>query len=571
MPFLYIENVEKYVGDRLLFKQEGRFTVDKGDRIGIIGRNGAGKSTLLALLAGRLEPDAGRIERSCTVAEMMQPAGSRGDWEQVCGVSGAETDESSAAEAVKRWRAPDEEAAASHGSGGERTRRRIALLLSSGAELLIADEPTSHLDQEGTKLLFDAFASFDGAVIIVSHERMLLDAVCTSIIELDEGRLSVFGGNYSDYKMEKQARKAREQFEYEQYAKEKARLESAIVEAKNKSKSVKKKPSRMSDKEARLGKMKRNSAKARLDRTAGILEQRLNQLEEREKPRAAEAPLFDVTAHEPCRSKHVLRVENLTAAFGEKLLFRELNLPVKPGMRIALVGPNGSGKTTLLRAIDARADGIAYSPACRIGYFRQDLSLLDEEKTVLQNVMSTTNYNEMHVRTVLARTLFKREEVHKRVGDLSGGERIKTALAKLFLGEYNTLLLDEPTNYLDIFARESLEQALVQYPGIILFAAHDEAFVKNVATHVLTLSDGRWSFAPAGADMQAAGASGASGSSKVSGPPDEEAEMELLQVERALAETIGRLSMPRPDDDPVKLDAEFRSLLARKRELLKVK
>jgi macrolide transport system ATP-binding/permease protein len=184
--------------------------------------------------------------------------------------------------------------------------------------------------------------------------------------------------------------------------------------------------------------------------------------------------------------------------------------------------------------------------------------------------MATTNYNETHVRTVLARTLFRREDAHKQVSGLSGGERVKATLAKLLLGGYNTLLLDEPTNYLDLFARESLEEALGQYPGTILFASHDETFVRKVATHKLYLRDGEWKLAVNGdelAEMQA-GAGGMTASAKASEGMDEEIRLELLQLEWAITETLGRLSVPRPGEDPAELDAEFKRLVARKRELL---
>ncbi|QYR23333.1 ABC-F type ribosomal protection protein [Paenibacillus sp. sptzw28] len=570
MQLMTIEGIEKYIADRLLFRQEGRILIEGAARIGVVGRNGAGKSTLLAILAGRMEADGGRIIRSCTAAELLQAAGSRGGKQAAreTAMPGAAPERE--AEAAKRWAAPEEEAAEAHGSGGERTRLALAALMATGAELLIADEPTSHLDAEGTKQLEDTIAAYDGAVVLVSHDRALLDAVCTQIIELEDGKLTLFDGNYSDYRREKQARIARARFEYEQYAKDRARLETAIAEVMDSARGVRKKPRRMSYKEANLGICKRDGAEMSLHRKVKSLESRLSRLEVKEKPRDEEAPLFDASAHESCRSKHVLRIEELTAEFGDRVLFRRLNLHVRPGMRIALLGRNGAGKTTMLQMIAGQVKGVTFSPSCRMGYFRQNLTLLDESKTVLQNIMATTNYNETHVRTVLARTLFKREDALKHVSELSGGERVKATLAKLLLGGYNTLLLDEPTNYLDLFARESLEEALGQYPGTILFASHDKTFVRKVATHKLYLRDGEWELNAHGdePDSAQAGPGGAAASAKASQEADEEIRLELLRLEWAITETLGRLSVLRPGEDPAELDAEFKRLVARKRELL---
>ncbi|MBB3109847.1 macrolide transport system ATP-binding/permease protein [Paenibacillus phyllosphaerae] len=563
MTIMTLQHLEYYVGDRLLFKQEGQLHIGTRDRIGVVGRNGAGKSTLLAILAGRLAPEHGTIASYGTVAELEQASGRRGS-------SMAQRPElhDQAGEMLKRWEVSDEQGIAEHGSGGEKTRLSIAKVMAQGAELLIADEPTSHLDIDGAAALAEALAGYPGAVIVVSHDRTLLDQVCTRILELEEGKLALYEGNYSAYREAKEAQAARARFEYEQYAREKDRLTTALMEVREQSRSMKSKPSRMSYKEANLGRARAGSSRARVDRSASILERRLSQLEVKSKPREAESPLFDASKHVLCRSKHVLRLANATLGYGSKILLEGLHLNVKPGMRIALVGRNGIGKTTLLKLIHEGGAAISYSPSCRLGYFRQDLSLLREDQTILQNVLSTALYDDLHVRTVLARTLFKRDEVHKAVRDLSGGERVKTTLAKLFLGGYNTLLLDEPTNYLDLFARESLEETLAQYPGTILFASHDRAFVRAVATHLLRFGESGWQLMPCGDEEQAAIPAGG-GAPAHPNREQHEAQQELMQLELAIANTLGRLSMPQSKEDAIQLDLQFQALLQRKRELMK--
>ncbi|SFE37537.1 macrolide transport system ATP-binding/permease protein [Paenibacillus algorifonticola] len=587
MGKLELRHIEIAVQDRLLGKLDGVWELGDRDRVGIIGVNGAGKSTLLAVLAGRVEPDKGTVTRSGSVAELRQAAGYRGeaaaDEQAEQRPSDVLSDEHelqeeailrsrhSEGESASRWQALDAEEAEAFGSGGEKTRTAIAELFASGAEILFADEPTSHLDAAGIRQLEEAFAAYPGAVIFVSHDRELLDLVCTSIIELEDGKILIFKGNYSAYKREKEAMRAREAFEYEQYAKEKSRLLDSLAKVRQSAKSISHKPKRMSYKEANLGLEGMRSSQAKLNRTAEALESRLERLEVKQKPAELQMPLFDAQVHEPCRSKHVLRLERLEAGLSDdRWLFRELSVQMKPGMRVALVGGNGAGKTTLLRSIYEQAQGVVAAPSCRMGYFRQDLSLLDESKSVLHNVLASAVYPDAHVRTVLARTLFKGEDVFKQVALLSGGERVKAALAKLLLGQHNTLLLDEPSNYLDIYAREQLEETLRAYPGTIIFASHDRRLVSRAATHTLQLlGDGEWRFSEneavddggAAADKSAAAGTGAAQASV-------EREELRLKLEREFAETLALLSLPqRSAEDKAALELKFSELVAQRRDL----
>lgn len=562
MTTIIMDHVKIMIGDRLLCKLEGVWQLGPRDKVGIIGANGAGKSTLLAVLAGRLEPEEGTVLRNCSIAELKQASGARGDRVEESQVSGPELQPLyEAGDTAKRWKALEHDAVEAHGSGGERTRRGIAELFASGAEVLIADEPTSHLDEAGIRQLEEALGAYAGAVLFVSHDRQLMDSICHFIMEIDEGVITVYKGNYSDYRKEKEAGRARAMFEYNQYASEKMRLERALIDVKSSARSMKNKPSRMSYKEANLGAEGARSRQAKVERTAQAIETRIEKLEVKQKPREADIPLFDAAVHELCRSKHVLRIENLSYQLPKRSLFNGLNVAVKPGMRVAITGPNGAGKTTLLRLIHEQASGVMTAPSCRIGYFRQDLSLLDESKSMLDNVLSTAIYNDVHVRTVLARTLFKGQDVFKAVGKLSGGEQVKAALAKLFLGPYNLLLIDEPTNYLDIYAREQLEQALTEYPGTVLFASHDRRLLQSVATHTLQLSgEGKWQFSEGSGAVELL--------SNNKRTELSEYEEQRLKLDLELAETIALLSMPhRSEADKAALDIKFNNLLAQRRVL----
>ncbi|ANY68517.1 hypothetical protein BBD42_20095 [Paenibacillus sp. BIHB 4019] len=589
MGKLEVKHIEIAVQDRLLGRLDGVWELGARDRVGIIGVNGAGKSTLLAVLAGRLEPDKGTVTRSGSSAELRQAAGYRGEaaaddqaGQQLSGVLSGEHElqegailrsRHSEGENTSRWQALDAGEAKAFGSGGEKTRTAIAELFASGAEILFADEPTSHLDAAGIRQLEEAFTAYPGAVIFVSHDRELLDHVCTSIIELEDGEILIFKGNYSAYKREKEAKRARAAFEYEQYAKERSRLLDSLAKVRQSAQGISHKPKRMSYKEANLGLEGMRSSQAKLNKAADALESRLERLEVKRRPAELEMPLFNAQAHEPCRSKHLLRLEQLEAGLSEdRWLFRELSVQIKPGMRIALVGGNGAGKTTLLQSIYEQAEGVSAAPSCRMGYFRQNLSLLDESKNVLQNVLASAVYPDAHVRTVLARTLFKGEDVFKQVALLSGGERVKAALAKLLLGRHNTLLLDEPSNYLDIYAREQLEETLRAYPGTIIFASHDRRLVSGAATHILQLlGDGEWRFSENEApDYGCAAAGNPAAAGTWAAQASVEREELRLKLEQEFAETLARLSLPqRSAEEKAALELKF-SELAAKRKALKL-
>ena len=321
--------------------------------------------------------------------------------------------------------------------------------------------------------------------------RQLLNEVCTSIWEVAEGRVTCYPGNYDAYLEQKEHARTRAWFEYEQYIQEKRRLVQAAREKSQQSKSMKKAPSRMGNSEARLHKGTVREKKAKLDKEAKAIQSRIAQLEQKSKPKTEEEIVFDLNYFRPIHSKTILTFKEVKAQVGKRILFNGLSGQIKPGDKVAILGKNGAGKSTLLDSIVRGEDGIELAKPARIGFFHQKLKILDEEKTILDNVQVTSKYSEQFIRTVLARLLFKREEVNKPVYLLSGGERVKTALAKVFLGDYNLLLLDEPTNYLDLQTKEALQIVLQAYPGTILFVSHDCYFVKALATHVLQIDNGK--------------------------------------------------------------------------------
>ncbi|TYR81839.1 ABC-F type ribosomal protection protein [Priestia megaterium] len=537
MLLLEANQFEKSYGDRLIIKAE-QLQVYHGERIGVVGKNGEGKSTLLKMLAGELKPDTGRVQLFCPFTFIPQ-------------LEVQETEEMTA-KLKNQWRIPDGNII----SGGEETRKKIAAALSSDAKLLIADEPTSHLDVSGVSQFEKEVKQFNGSVILISHDRELLNQVCTSIWEVENGSIHCYEGNYQDYLEQKEHIKARQQFEYEQYVKEKQRLAQAAVERSEKSNSLKKAPSRMGNSEARLHKRSVGTQKAKLDKGVKAIETRIEQLEKKEKPKEIEEVAFDLSQFNRIHSKVAISFQQVHAKIGSRVLFSQLKGDIKPGSKVAVVGNNGTGKSTLLHLIESGHDGITVAKPVKLGFFHQRLENLDENKTILENIKEDSPYSESFIRTVLSRLLFKREDVHKKVHLLSGGERVKTALAKVFLGNYNVLLLDEPTNYLDLQTKEALHAVLKVYPGTVVFVTHDRYFVKQLATHVLTLENEKGTLKPVGELDQK--------KKPVKKQVDEAA---LLMVEMELTETISKLSIVTDPKQKQELEEKYTQLLAKKKQL----
>ena len=559
MPKILLEagSVELSFGPRTILEIK-ELKIYDGDRIGLIGENGAGKTTLLRVLSGEREPDAGTVRRFSEIAFIRQMG---------------EADGESDARLRSEFDAQEHREGL---SGGEQTRRRIAAALSRRAHLLFADEPTTDLDAEGAAQLRRELAAYDGAMVLVSHDRSLLDALCTKIWHLEDGEITEFPGNYTDYRAELERRRAFQQFEYEQYRGEQARLRASIQGNRERAGQMKKAPTRMGNSEARLHKMETRQISEQLHKARRQLESRLSHMEVKERPREDAAVRMELGASRPVAAKVALEVRGLRLWAGEKSLLAGAALTLPTGTRTALVGPNGCGKTTLMRALAGRAAGdgrllvgeaegssdraIRFNPAVRVGWFDQShQSTLDPGRSALENVMRQSAHAESDVRTVLARLNLRGDDVFKPVGVLSGGERGRVALAKLLLSEANLLLLDEPTNHLDVFALEALQEMLSGYRGTLLFVSHDAAFSEAVATRFARFEGEKLvSFE----ETQARQAE-----REQRDRAAEQAQLEISVLQMRMADLAARMSAPRRGDSPEKLNAEYQALAEQVRAL----
>jgi macrolide transport system ATP-binding/permease protein len=471
MLILDAVNVKKYFGDREILSFE-QIQIRSGDKIGVVGRNGSGKSTLLNILSGDILPDEGSIKRHCDIAYIKQFS-----------YSGEKADCKVLSEFSVQSRTHTADI-----SGGERTRLKIASALSRNSALLFADEPTANLDFDGIQLLKKKLEQAE-TLVMISHDRELLDCLCNKIIEISDGKLSFFDGNYSFYKQKKQEITAREWFEYDKYIDEKKQLEEAIVNRKMRAKSVKKAPSRMGNSEARLHKRRSNEMQEKIFDAAKNIQTRIEKMEVKNKPKEIPVIKMDFSLTNPPKNKIVIAGDNLSFAYGQNEILYQCKFHIHNGLKYAVIGGNGAGKTTLLNQIYNRCKGINIVPRAEVGYFYQGFENLEFNKTVLDNVMKNSVQNETTARTILSRLLISSESIYKKIDVLSGGERIKVSFAKLFVSGANVLLLDEPTNYLDVESIEALQKILCQYEGTVVFVSHDKSFVNSIAQKLLIIEN----------------------------------------------------------------------------------
>lgn len=352
-------------------------------------------------------------------------------------------------------------------SGGQKTRVALGRLLLQRPDLIILDEPTNHLDMSSITWLETYLLNYKGAVIIVSHDRYFLDRIAGKIIELDNTRSTVFTGNYSAYALKKEQLRVAAYNAYMNQQREIRHQEEVIEKLKsfNREKSIKRAESR---------------------------EKMLNKIEVLEKPTQVRSDMHLRLEPRILSGSDVLQVKNISKSFDHLTLFEQLSFAVKRGEHIAIIGDNGTGKTTILKIINGLltpdTGEIRPGTNVEIGYYDQEHHVLHPEKTLFEEISDAYPIlNNTQIRNTLAAFLFTGDDVFKKIGSLSGGERGRLSLAKLMLSESNFLILDEPTNHLDIMSKEILEDAINAYTGTVLYVSHDRYFINRTASRILCL------------------------------------------------------------------------------------
>jgi ATP-binding cassette subfamily F protein 3 len=514
VPTLHVTGLRKSFGTHVIYDGVS-FRLPPGERLALIGRNGAGKTTLLRTIVGEIDADAGELgkPKSYRIAlhDQRPPiagAHTLGSYvgEGLADVHAAEDRlrelerrmaDGDGSEDVLRayahaqsqlesvggyaWRArfeeilrglsfnvEDAERPLGSFSGGELTRASLARVLASQPDLLLLDEPTNHLDLRALEWLEDQLTALTCSILLVSHDRWFLERVATGVLELEFGRGKHYAMGYSSYRREKALALANQADAFERQQAEIARLQRFVDKFRAGTRS----------------------------RQAQSKVKQIQRMPKVEAPRRERAIAFGFAKVERS-SRVVIEAEKLVLRAGDKPLLENAGLVVERGQRVAVIGPNGAGKTTLVETLlgirEPVAGRIKLGHNVTTGYFSQHIAELPEHLSVVDAMTRATNghLNSTQSRTILGNFLFSQEEVDRKVGVLSGGERRRLALAALVAGGANLLMLDEPTNHLDIEAREALEEALDAYEGTVLFVSHDRALIDAVATHTASIENQR--------------------------------------------------------------------------------
>lgn len=516
---LQVNNITKHYGITPVLNHIS-FHINDRERIGLVGVNGAGKSTLLQIVAGELQADEGNIfkAKEARIGYLAQNSGLQSDrsiWDEMIQVFAhlmeaeqelRELEHQIADPALMHDTVRYEETMHRYAersdwfreqggyameakvrgilsgmgfgttdpmtpihtlSGGQKTRLALARMLLQQPDLLLLDEPTNHLDIDTLTWLEQYLRSYPGAILVVSHDRYFLDAMVTSIVEIERHQAKRYTGNYTRYIELKEAEYEQSLKQYEKQQDEIAKLEDFVrknivrASTTKRAQSRRKALEKMDRIDRPLGDLKRANFSFEINRQSG---------------------------------KDVLRVSNASFAYEpSQPLFRQVNLNLDRGEIVALIGPNGVGKSSLLKALIGKekltSGTYQWGTHVTLGYYDQEQTNLNPNVTVLEELWSMyPHMEEVRIRTVLGNFLFSGDDVQKKVGSLSGGEKARVALAKLMLQQANVLILDEPTNHLDLFSKEVLESALIDYEGTLLFISHDRYFLNKMAERIVELA-----------------------------------------------------------------------------------
>ena len=514
---LACNHISKSFLDQTILK-DITFHIEEHEKAAIVGINGAGKSTLLKIIMGQMPCDEGEIiiakgktigylaqhqdleSGRCIYQELLETKQYLLDIEERLRSLEAEMKTLSGSaleEAMNTYAKLNHQFELENGyalqseitgvlkglgfaedefdktvdtlSGGQKTRVSLGKLLLSKPDILLLDEPTNHLDLTSIAWLETYLSNYNGAVLVVTHDRYFLDKVVTKIVEISQGLSHSFQGTYSDYSVQKQALLDAQMKQYLNQQREIKHQEEVIEKLRsfNREKSIKRAESRV---------------------------KMLDKIERLEKPVTEDAAMRITLTPRIISGNDVLTITDLSKSFGSHHLFSNVNIDVKRGERVAIIGGNGTGKTTLLKILngveDADAGEFTLGSKVQIGYYDQEHHVLSPEKTAFQEISDAyPAMTNTEIRNVLAAFLFTGDDVFKRIGELSGGERGRISLAKLMLSDANFLILDEPTNHLDMMSKEILENALIHYTGTLLYVSHDRYFINKTATRILELKN----------------------------------------------------------------------------------
>ncbi|MRG87282.1 ribosomal protection-like ABC-F family protein [Salinibacillus xinjiangensis] len=527
-----VKKLSKEINGEVLFENVD-LEIKQGEHIALFGRNGVGKTTLLKVLAGILPFDSGEIYREV-------PISSWGWLEQSPVVSETITAKNFVLSEFEEWfsvksdleeletklqHSQDEHIFAQYQSsfemflelggydreleadvllsrlnidstiwdvpfhllsGGQKTKMQLAKILLKAPKFIIMDEPTNHLDQETIDWLENWMNQYTGAILYVSHDRYFLDQTAHAIVDLGQSGSTLYTGGYSNYREQKEIERKTEEKNYQKYKNKKKELQESIRRYQQ--------WFHKAHQAAGQDDFLRSKAKKNISRYKAK-ESELERLESQGIRKPKDEKKLNITLDSSGFSgKSLLQFHNVTFQYGKKIICKDFNFNLNRQDRVAVIGPNGSGKSTLLRLLmqqlQPNEGSVTINPQTKVGYFDQELDVLNDEETILENLLRLPNMTQTEARTILGSFMFRRDTVHKKVSNLSMGEKCRVALIKLYFSKANLLVLDELTNFLDIETGEHIESVIQSYPGAMMIVTHDRYFAKKVANRILSLHDG---------------------------------------------------------------------------------
>ncbi|WP_273834035.1 ribosomal protection-like ABC-F family protein [Guptibacillus sedimenti] len=564
---IQVKDLQKSFGEREILS-DVNFEIRIGEKIGLVGWNGAGKSTLVNILMKRIEPDRGSV----TIPHVnigYLPQSTDNHLAVDAELFGERLLEQSKKLGFQkeRW----EQESLQHLSGGEKLKLSLAKIWASSPEFLILDEPTNHLDIQGVKWLSEEVRNYSGAALIISHDRYFLDETVTKIFELESGKLTIYEGNYSFYRNEKQRRYEQNKRDYEKQQRKVEMIEQQISTLKNWSakghREAGKGGSNSENRQMGLREFERAKAKKKDNQIKSKLKRLNLELKKDgvEKPKEEKTVSFQFESGAK-RGKRILEAKGIKKQFGDRLLFDKSHFYIKHGDRIGLIGSNGTGKTTFIKILleqeKLTKGSLWMSESTKVAYLSQDVTDLPGEKTPLDYLDLTNRQLETRARTLLSNMGIQQEILGKRISQLSLGERTRIKLIHMILMEYDFLILDEPTNHLDLPSREELERTLSTYSGTLLIVSHDRYLVEKLCTKLLVIENGKMKRVEVGIKEYEE-----KQKKKETGNENENIREELAVLETKMTELLGKISyLSVGTEEYESIDKELMKLMDLKRK-----
>lgn len=566
-PVMRVRGIKKAFAENIVLNDIS-FDVLRKDRIGLVGFNGTGKTTLVKIIFGEIDADRGMIEKfqkPFKIGYLHQSADfSVHDFHGLYGKLEEEMlQKTSQLGLVKihQW----DHGRIDHLSRGEKLKLSLAKIWSTNPDMLILDEPTNHLDMQGLKWLITELEKFHGPEIIISHDRHFLDQTVNKIFELEDGKLTIYTGNYTDYRETKERNNKSQLHQYNVQQKHKEQIEGKMANLRNWSD----KAHQQSTKQEGFKEYFRVKAKKMDQQVKSKMKRLEKELEKNkiERPKEEEKVMFQFDATGK-RGKRIIEANNLCKRFGEHVLFENSHFYIKHGEKIGIIGGNGTGKTTFIKMLlgeePASSGELWKSSSLKIAYLSQEIEDLPGDKNALEALGLSESQLFLKARTILANLGLKEGKIKRPIDELSLGERIRIKLTDLLLKEYDVLILDEPTNHLDLPSREQFEQTLSEYTGTLLVVSHDLYFLNKLSDRLLVFENNNILRLEMGLEEYQL--------NKQNSKRDQNnkiQEQELMIINNRITAILGEFSLLSPGEEKYsKLDSEFKQLLEEKQKLL---